>query len=78
METQKSIELYNKRIKEVLISKEEIDKEIVKAGKYIDAIYDGIADKTALMEALMEMYAETLSTLTDNNDEGNVTWTASW
>ena len=41
----------------------------------IDAIYEGIADKTALMEALMEMYAETLSTLTDNNDEGNVTWT---
>lgn len=41
----------------------------------IDAIYDGICDKTALMEALMEMYAETLSTLTDNNDEGNVTWT---
>lgn len=41
----------------------------------IDAIYDGIADKTALMEALMEMYAETLSSLTDNNDEGNVTWT---
>ena len=41
----------------------------------IDAIYDGITDKTALMEALMEMYAETLSTLTDNNEEGNVTWT---
>ena len=41
----------------------------------IDAIYEGIADKTVLMEALMEMYAETLSTLTDNNDEGNVTWT---
>ena len=41
----------------------------------IDAIYEGVVDKTALMEALMEMYAETLSTLTDNNDEGNVTWT---
>lgn len=41
----------------------------------IDAIYDGIADKTALMEALIEMYSETLSTLTDNNEEGNVTWT---
>lgn len=41
----------------------------------IDAIYDGISDKTALMEALMEMYAETLSTLTDDNGEGNVTWT---
>lgn len=41
----------------------------------IDAIYDGIGDKTVLMEALMEMYAETLSTLTDNNEEGNVSWT---
>lgn len=41
----------------------------------IDAIFEGIADKTALMEALMEMYAETLSTLTEGNDEGNVTWT---
>lgn len=41
----------------------------------IDAIYNGIADKTALMEALMEMYAETLSTLTDGPSEGNVTWT---
>lgn len=41
----------------------------------IDAIYDGIPDKTAFIEALVEMYAETLSTLTDNNEEGNVTWT---
>lgn len=41
----------------------------------IDEIYDGIDDKTALMEALMELYAETLSTLTDGNGEGNVTWT---
>ena len=41
----------------------------------IDEIYDGIGDKTALMEALMEMYAETLSTLTDDVGEGNVTWT---
>lgn len=41
----------------------------------IDEIYDGIGDKTALMEALMEMYAETLGTLTDDNGEGNVSWT---
>lgn len=41
MDAQKSIELYNKRIKEVLISKQEIDEEIVKLGKYIDKIYDG-------------------------------------
>ena len=41
----------------------------------IDEIYEGVGDKTALMEALMEMYADTLSTLTDNTGEGNVTWT---
>lgn len=42
--------------------------------KLIDEIYDGIGDKTGLMGALMEMYAETLSTLTDDSGEGNVTW----
>ena len=41
----------------------------------IDEIFDGINDKTGLMQALMEMYAETLSTLTDDHGEGNVSWT---
>ena len=41
----------------------------------IDEIYEGIGNKSALMEALIEMYAETLSTLTDDNEEGNVSWT---
>lgn len=41
----------------------------------IDEIFDGISDKSNLMEALMELYAETLSTLTEATaDEGNVTW----
>lgn len=41
----------------------------------IDEIFDGISDKSNLMEALMELYAETLSTLTEaSTDEGNVTW----
>ena len=41
----------------------------------IDEIYDNVGDKTGLMEALMEMYAETLSTLTENDgSEGNATW----
>lgn len=41
----------------------------------MDEIYDGISDKSALMEVLMEMYVETLSSLMDNSaDEGNVTW----
>lgn len=40
----------------------------------IDEIYEGIGDKTGLIQALAEMYAETLSTLTDDAGEGNVTW----
>ena len=41
----------------------------------IDDIFDSVADKTGLMQALMEMYADTLSTLTDDVAEGNATWT---
>ena len=41
----------------------------------IDEIYENLADKTGLMEALIEMYAETLTSLTDDTAEGNVTWT---
>ena len=40
----------------------------------MDEIFEEIGDKTALMEALMEMYAETLGALTDGNGEGNATW----
>lgn len=42
----------------------------------IDEIYDNISDKTGLMQALIELYAETLSTLTEDNEnnEGNVVW----
>ena len=40
----------------------------------MDDIYDGISDKTGFIQALAEMYAETLSTLTEDNDQGNVTW----
>ena len=42
--------------------------------KVVDEIFEEISDKTALMEALMEMYTETLSTLTDGSGEGNATW----
>lgn len=41
----------------------------------INEMFDGISDKSALMEALVTMYAETLSTLTDDSNEGNVSWT---
>lgn len=40
----------------------------------MDEIFEEIGDKTALMEALMEMYAETLSTLTEGSGEGNAQW----
>ena len=40
----------------------------------MDEIFEEIGDKTALMEALMEMYAETLGSLTDGSGEGNATW----
>ena len=43
--------------------------------KDMDEIYDELGDKTGLMEALMGMYAETLSTLTDDKaEQGNATW----
>ena len=43
--------------------------------RVIDEIFDRIVDKSGLMEALMEMYVETISSLTESNaDEGNVTW----
>lgn len=43
--------------------------------KVIDEIFDNIENKTDLLEVLMEMYAETLSSLTeDNQGEGNVSW----
>ena len=40
----------------------------------VDEIYGDIADKTGLIQALAEMYAETLSDLTDDTGEGNATW----
>ena len=40
----------------------------------IDEIYDGVGNKGDLIQVLIEMYAETLSALTDDNEEGNVTW----
>lgn len=36
-----SIEAYNKKIKKVLVTKEQIDEAVKKAGAYIDSIYDG-------------------------------------
>lgn len=43
--------------------------------KVVDEIFDSISEKSALLEALMEMYVETMSTLTDNTEnEGNVSW----
>ena len=41
MKSISSIEDFNKRIKRVLITKEEIEEKVKEAGKWIDAIYDG-------------------------------------
>ena len=41
----------------------------------IDEILENISDKAGLLNALIEMYAETLSCLTDDTEsEGNATW----
>lgn len=41
----------------------------------IDEILENISDKAGLLNALIEMYAETLSSLTDDTEsEGNATW----
>ena len=42
----------------------------------MDEIYQNIRDKQGLIEALTELYAETLNTLTDEPEEakGNATW----
>lgn len=41
----------------------------------MDEMYEEISDKTGLLQALMEMYADTLSTLTDDKETaGNVSW----
>mgnify|MGYP003272939160 CR=1 FL=1 len=44
--------------------------------KLVDEIYDSIADKSGLLSALIELYGETLSTLTDDAEEseGNASW----
>ena len=44
----------------------------------IDKIYDLMNDKTKLFSALTEMYGETLETLMESPDEGNVAWTPNW
>jgi hypothetical protein len=42
--------------------------------KEMDEIYEGIKDKGAFVQALGQMCAETLSTLLEDNPEGNVSW----
>lgn len=42
---------------------------------YIDEMFDQTKDKMGLMQVLIEMYAEALSSLVDDNpDGGNATW----
>ena len=42
----------------------------------VEKIFDSLSDKQGLIGVLVEMYAETISTLMDDNSkaEGNATW----
>ena len=41
----------------------------------VDEMYEAIGGKSELLQVLIEMYAETLATLTDDTeDAGNVSW----
>ena len=42
----------------------------------VDEIFDSLSDKAGLVQALVEMYAETVSSLMEGNpnDEGNAVW----
>lgn len=46
----------------------------------IDEIYDSIVHKDELIAKLVEMYNEPIAALVEDpaENEGNVTWTASW
>lgn len=48
----------------------------VKPGE-IDEIYEHMANKSALLERLIEMYNEPISSLVNGN-EGNAEWTPNW
>lgn len=42
----------------------------------VDEIFDSLSNKTGLIQALVEMYAETVSSLMEGNpnEEGNAVW----
>lgn len=44
----------------------------------IDAIYNKMGDKQKLIAALIDMYNDTIETLMEEPDEGNVSWTPNW
>lgn len=45
----------------------------------IDEIYDKFGNKQELLAKLVEMYNEPIETLIDDNDnEGNISWSAGW
>lgn len=47
--------------------------------KDVDKMFNGIANRSELIQKLVEMYRDTLNTLMDEPEgaEGNVTWTVS-
>lgn len=43
----------------------------------IEEIYDNIADKGALITALVEMYSDTVTTIIGDKEEGKASWAVS-
>lgn len=46
--------------------------------KKAQEIYDSLNNRVEFISKLMEMYAETYQSLTDENESGNATWEANW
>ena len=45
--------------------------------KEADEIYEQLENRDELLQTLVEMYGETISSLTDTKNEGNATWKVS-
>lgn len=44
----------------------------------IDNIYNAFEDKDSLIGALVEMYADTINTLTEKPEKNGISWVKSW
>lgn len=44
----------------------------------VQNMYAGVKDKKGLIGRLVAMYTETVTTLIEDNDQGNVSWEPNW